>query len=814
MSDDYDEKDNNTPYVMSNNDEGDYHPEPDHHGYVHASTLKEDEHIFGDIAVTFLPDPYRVEVHSDFEDDSIKFEPPLKLWRRRQTLRSLILPKLQELNLEDFLTKNKDNIETIIPYELLPPEEDNASSTIAGNEDVDYRPKQIGLLTLGNPAELISKLEKVGCQCGPYNAIQISLILITPTVLVRSLLFEGNPGCGKSFTAKCLAKISGAEFMVLSCYSGMNFQSLIETPSSTGLVRAMASGGEVKDEQLISDGILTRAFKSSQTKPTILLVDEIDKVDEAIDSFFLGPLQDGCIYLENREPVKCNLDNLLVIFTKNFNRTLDDAMMRRVTPVQMEYLDTELEKRILKPHVLPQIANNIVYLCERMRAADGAYKFERPPAPDELLRAGRYVCKMLEWKITNFEHIGRSLFPIMAKSDRDRIVFEQFIRFHPEFADSLIPDPRKATPAQIFEKVGRIITKGVLEDPSAEKRKQAFQVEKVGWQHVGNPTEIIDKLAKVGYECMPYLAKQVCLLLNTKREMVKTFLLEGPPGCGKSYLAKALARIAGAEYIAVQCYQDMPTSLLVEYRNEVAIAQANAGKKIRKEDIITYGPLTRAFIKSQSQPVVLLIDEIDKVGVYLDTFFLGPIQDGRIWLMSGPAIDANLDNLILVFTKNFVRPINDALLRRVHPVTLTYLDSKLERRVLSPHCIPRLIDNLVYVADLMRYNQASFQFDRPPAPEELLMTARYILKLLEWGYDDPEDVGYQVWRMVAKSERDRSVLEHMFRHHPEFDDPRDGDAAHLTVGKIHSRLGKVLLRGIIRDTQATEEDFASYWDQK
>jgi len=819
MSNDYKDKSYDPDDAESNSDfhsdenekDGLYHPAPDDHGYVHASTLKEDEHIFGDVAVTFLADPYSVEVLIDVGDSKTQIEPPLKLWRRRQTLRFLILPKPQEVNLEEFLNAHKDSIETIIPYELLPPENDTSIDSLAGNESLDYRPKQVGLLNLGNPAELISKLEKVGCECGPYNAIQISLILSTPTILVRALLFEGSPGCGKSFTAKCLAKISGAEFMVLSCYSGMNFSALIETPSSIGLARAMASGGQINDEQLISDGILTRAFRSSQVRPTILLVDEIDKVDESIDSFFLGPLQDACIYLENREPVKCNLDNLLVIFTKNFNRTLDDAMMRRVTPVHMQYLDSELERKILKPHVLPMVANNIVYLCERMREADGAYKFERPPAPDELLRAGRYVCKMLEWKITNFEHIGRSLFPIMAKSERDRVVFEQFMRFHPEFADSLIADPRKATPAQIFEKVGRIVTKGIVEDPLTEKRKQAFQVEKVGWQHVGNPTDIIDKLAKVGYECLPYLAKQVSLLLNVKREMVKTFLLEGPPGCGKSYLAKALARIAGAEYMAVQCYTDMPTSLLIEYRNEVAIAQSSAGKKIRKEDIITYGPLTRAFIKSQSQPVVLLIDEIDKVGVYLDTFFLGPIQDGRIWLMSGPAIDANLDNLILVFTKNFVRPINDALLRRVHPITLTYLDSKLERRILSPHCIPRLIDNLVYVADLMRYSQSSFQFDRPPAPEELLTSARYILKLLEWGYDEPEDVGFQIWRMIAKSERDRSVLEHMFRHHPEFDDPRDGDPAHLPPAKIHARLGRVLLKGIIRDSEATDDDYASYW---
>jgi MoxR-like ATPase len=787
------------------------HPAPDQEGYVHATNLKDDESIFEDVAATFKQNPYDIPIKQRAESQEASHEPRLKLWRRRQTLRDLVLPLRNEVNIEDFISFNKESIETIIPYELLPPEDEKNSDFLAGNEGIDYRPKTIGLLNLGNPAELTAKLEKVGCQCSPYNAIQISLILSTPTMLVRALLFEGSPGCGKSFTAKCLGKISGASFRVLSCFPGMSFQSLIETPSSIGLAKAMASGGTTNHDDLITYGIITRVFRESQSGPVVLLVDEIDKVDEAIDSFFLGPLQDGCVYLENKEPVYANLDNLLVVFTKNYNRTLDDAFMRRVTPVHMQYLDSELEKRILKPHVLPMVSNNVVYLCEKMREADGAYRFERPPAPDELLRAGRYICKMLEWKITSFEHIGRSLFPIFAKSERDRIVFEQFMRFHPEFTDSLISDPRKATSAQIFEKVGRIVTKGILEDPLAEKRKQAFQVEKVGWQHVGSPTEIIEKLEKVGYECLPYLAKQVGLLLNVKREMVKTFLLEGPPGCGKSFLAKALARIAGAEYMAVQCYTEMDTSLLIEYRNEVAIAQANAGKKVRKEDIITYGPLTRAFIKSQSQPVLLLVDEIDKVGPYIDTFFLGPIQDGRIWLMSGPAIDANLDNLVLVFTKNFIRTLNDALMRRVHPLTMTYLDAKLERKVLSPHCIPRLIDNLVYVADIMRYSQSSFQFDRPPAPEELLTTARYILRLLEWGYDTTEDVGFQVWRMIAKSERDRSVLEHMFRHHPEFDDPRDGDPAHLTVEKIHGRLGRVLLRGIIRDKEATEEDYEAYW---
>ncbi len=87
--------------------------------------------------------------------------------------------------------------------------------------------------------------------------------------------------------------------------------------------------------------------------------------------------------------------------------------------------------------------------------------------------------------------------------------------------------------------------------------------------------------------------------------------------------------------------------------------------------------------KSQEQPVILLIDELDKPDGSIDTFFLGPIQDGRIWLESRPPIDANIDNLIIMFTKNFNRPIDEALLRRCHPIRMTYLDSTLERRALK-----------------------------------------------------------------------------------------------------------------------------------
>lgn len=777
-------------------------PEPDDDGYVYVADSKEDPRVFGDI-MAVIGNKIVGDTRSDPIEEDDRDEPPLRLRARARKLRVLTLPSLEDFVQVQF---EEEEVKTIIPYELLPTEE---LDEVDGNEEKqnnDYVPKKIGFQHIGNPTDVMAKLTRVGYQCDPFTALQVSLILSYPSKMVRAFLLEGPPGAGKTYLAKSLAKVTGAELHYIACYPGIDPNRLLEAPSNVAMAQIMAGGGTGNPINL---GPVSEAYLASHERPVILLIDEIDKAEEHIDTFFLGPISEAQVNLESREPILANLDNLLLIFTKNFNRVIDDALMRRVTPLHMTYLENTLEKKILKPHVQPQIAANLVYITDAMREADGFYKFERTPAPDELLRAGSYVIRMLEWGIVDFEVIGRSLWTILAKSERDRATFEQLLRFHPEFADALITDPRKASRGQIQAKLGRICLKGVVEDPDAKKRQIAFQVDKVGWQHVGNPEQIVEKLGRVGYECPDYLSRQMGLILNVKREMVRALLLEGPPGAGKSYLAKCLARIAGAELMVMQCYKGMDTQHLIEHRNEVAIAKANAGVRIREDEIVELGILAKAFLKSQSQPVLLLIDEIDKVDPHIDTFFLGPIQDGRIWLLSGPALDCNLDNLFMVFTKNYERTLNDALMRRVHPLTMTYLDSKLERKILSAYCVPRLIDNLSYVADLMRYSKASYQFDRPPAPEELLTAARYILKLLEWGYDDRAEIGFNVWRMIAKSERDRLVLEHMMRYHPEFSEITV-DPAGLPMDQVYRRLGKVLLRGIIREEDGNQVDDQSY----
>lgn len=686
--------------------------------------------------------------------------------------------------------------------------ETRARITNLKNEKKDYKPGKIGFDHVENPEDLILKLEQVGYHCAPYLAAQLSLLLTCETDMVRSVLLEGAPGVGKSYMAKCLAKISGAEFMVLSCYNGMNLQHLIEKPSALGVAKIMAGMEEADASKLMNLGIISRAFLKSQERPVIVLIDELDKVDDSIDTFFLGPLQDATVYLESGQAIAANKDNLLIVFTKNYERQINDALLRRVQPITLDFLEASLERKILEPHCLPQIIDNLVRIADVMRYSDSAYKFDRPPAPEELLKIGRYIMRLLEWDIIDYSFVGKNVWQLFSKSENDRYVLELMLRYHPDFFDSLRPQGRLLTKIEVFSKLGRLVLKNVIPDPEETARKKAYRAEKIGLVNIGTPQELISKLEEVRYECPPFLANQMCLLLNTPTEKVRSVLLEGPPGCGKSYLAKSIAKITGADFMVLSCYTGMNLQHLIEAPSAYAIASATAGES--KEELMSLGIISRAFLKSKNQPVVLLVDEIDKVDVAIDTFFLGPLQDATVYLESRAPIDANIDNLLVVLTKNYVRVLNDALLRRVHPVKLTYLNANLERKILRTVCSDELTENLITIVDRMRFTGGSFGFDRPPAPEELVTIANYINKMLSWGEKDFINIAKNVFAIIAKSERDRAVLEHMMRFHPDYLDPLTPDGKNMTMDQVYGKLGRILLKGIISDPDAKKRERA--WD--
>ena len=673
----------------------------------------------------------------------------------------------------------------------------------------DYKPDHIGFQSVGTPEELELKLADVGYHSLPFYAVQISLMLNTNVNSVKCILLEGPSGCGKSFMAKSLAKITGAELMCLSCFKGMNLQHLLEIPSTLGMVNAMAGKAITNTEELMNLGVISKAFLASQTKPVILLIDEIDKVEVGIDTFFLGPIQDARVWLESRPPIDANLNNLIIIFTKNFERTISEALLRRVHPLRMKFMDSSLERKVLAPHCSPKIADNLIRVADLMRASDGSYPFERPPAPEELLKAAHYMGHLLTWDLIDYAFIGKNLFYMLSKSEHDRIVFEQMMRDHPMFADPLIPDNRNATIEQIYARLGRWLLEGIIDDPDAKRRGKAYRPEKVGLTKFNDPEEMARRLAEVGYQCARFTATQMSLLLTSPSDRTRAMLLEGPSGCGKSFLAKCLAKITGADFMCLSCYQGMNTAHLIEVPSALAIASSMAGKEMAAKDkLMNLGILSRAFLKSQSQPVILLIDELDKVDGHIDTFFLGPIQDARIWLESRPPIDCNVDNLLIIFTKNFNRKLDDAFLRRVHPMKMAYIDSTLERRVLSKHCMPQLVNNLVWIAERMRCTEGTYQFERPPAPEELLSIGHYVQRMLDWKAGDFAWIGKNVWAIIAKSEHDRAVMEHMLRFHPDFLDPLFMDGKSASIEVIYARLGRLVLQEIIDDPDRDKRERA------
>jgi MoxR-like ATPase len=333
-----------------------------------------------------------------------------------------------------------------------------------------------GLSGVESPEVLSNLLAKVGYQCLPFIATQMALVLNQETDRIRGLLLEGPSGCGKSFMAKSLAKITGAELMCLSCYRGMPTQNLIESPSTLAMANAMVGKSSGDASELLNLGILSRAYLESQKRPIILLVDELDKPESSIDTFFLGPIQDARIWLESRPPIDADPRNLLLIFTKNFNRTLDEALLRRVHPIKMTYLDSTLERKILSQYCHPKIVANLVSVADRMRNSGGSYAFERPPAPEELLTAGNHLQQLLKWELKDFGFVGRSIWATLAKSEHDRAVLEHMLRYHPDFMDPLFPDPKATKLEEIYARLGRVALQGIVEDPKAAEREKAWAI--------------------------------------------------------------------------------------------------------------------------------------------------------------------------------------------------------------------------------------------------------------------------------------------------------------------------------------------------
>lgn len=157
---------------------------------------------------------------------------------------------------------------------------------------------------------------------------------------------------------------------------------------------------------------------------------------------------------------------------------------------------------------------------------------------------------------------------------------------------------------------------------------------------------------------------------NQANKGVSAILLEGDPGCGKTFLSEVFSLFLGTKtkYLYTQCVEETNSDRLIATYNVPAIVKGDADKSIAE------GILTRAInLANAGEKVVLTIDELDKAREVLDSYFLDFLQNGKIETSNNEILSLTEDgrkNLYVILAKNNERNLLDALLRRCSVIKL------------------------------------------------------------------------------------------------------------------------------------------------
>lgn len=231
--------------------------------------------------------------------------------------------------------------------------------------------------TLATPQGLRERLY----QAGYITDDDLASLVWMGLTLERPLLLEGEAGVGKTAIAGACARALGRKLLRLQCYEGLDLnQAVYEWNYSRQLLEIRLAEAGQGDKGHLRENLFSEAFLLERPllqairspEPCVLLIDEIDRADEAFEAFLLEMLSEFQVTVPEIGTLKA-ITRPLVVLTSNGTRDLSDALRRRCLFHYVDFppLAREIEiVRTLVPEAAQQLVQEAVAFVQRLRKED------------------------------------------------------------------------------------------------------------------------------------------------------------------------------------------------------------------------------------------------------------------------------------------------------------------------------------------------------------------------------------------------------------------------------------------------------------